>query len=88
MTRQKGWVTYTGIRRSPHFRESFRSRTEYFNVKKSIAEKAADIKGAMAQDAAIWLRLPVAQPHFNGVWAAIPAPARAPTTVCVVLFHC
>lgn len=38
----------------------------------------------MTQEAAIWEMEPFFQPQLRGDWAAIPAPARAPTTVWVV----
>lgn len=58
---------YHGISRIPHFIGSALSNTANLTVKNNAAENPAAMRGAMAQEAAIWLRLPVDQAHLSGV---------------------
>ena len=49
-----------------------------------MAEKAAEMSGAIPQDAATCETLPLVQSQVTLACEAIPAPTSAPTTVCVV----
>jgi len=63
---------------------SARSRTPNLRVAKRMALIAAEIRGAIAQDAATWDTDPFFQLQETLALDAIPAPMRAPTIVWVV----